>query len=123
MSTERSILIVDDFEATRAITKFTLQRVGYKVYEAADGQEALSLLGKSPIDLIITDLSMPNMDGLALTSALRTTSNYRYTPVLMLSTTSRELHKDDPRMSNLTGWITKPYTVTNFLSTVQKAIR
>ena len=83
---EKQILIVDDSESIREVVCFTLENAGHKVFSAIHGQDALQYLDGRHIDLVITDLHMPVMDGLGLIREIRKNPDYQYTPILYLTT-------------------------------------
>src|SRR5882724_11792383 len=84
------ILTVDDSASIRQMVNFTLKSAGYEVVQAVDGVEALAYAREHPVDLVLTDVNMPRMDGIALVRELRTLPDYRYTPVLFLTTESSQ---------------------------------
>ena len=90
----RKILSVDDSASIRQMVSFTLKKEGYDVIEAVDGNDALAKIKGASIDLVITDLHMPNLDGIGLIRALRAESTYRFTPIVMLTTESHAEKKD-----------------------------
>ena len=85
----KTILIVDDSESIREVVNFTLQNAGFEVFSAGNGIEAKELLDGRNIDLVITDLHMPEMDGIELIKHIRATSNYNRVPILFLTTESQ----------------------------------
>jgi len=121
---EKQILIVDDSASIRELLIFTLEKAGYKVIAAINGQDALKQLnGKKEIDLIITDLHMPIMDGLDLIKKVRNLDNYKYLPILFLTTESQVAKKDEARDAGATGWIVKPFSPEKFLAAITKLVR
>lgn len=119
----QTILIVDDFANTRYATRLVLERQGYTVFEAGDGQEALSVLDGKPVDLVITDYNMPQMNGVELIYEIRKISTYKYIPILLLSTETDEEKKQAAKEAGITGWIHKPFTFDRFLAIVKKALK
>lgn len=117
-----SILAVDDSASMRQMVSFTLKGAGYDVIEAADGAEALKLARGQPVNLVITDVNMPNMDGIALIRELRALPSYRFTPLLMLTTESSPEKKQQGKAAGATGWIVKPFNPGQLLSTVRKVL-
>ncbi len=115
----KRVLTVDDSKTMRDMVSFTLKGGGYETMEAGDGQEALSTLGDAPIDLIITDLNMPIMDGFELITKLRN-GQYKFTPILVLTTESELQKKDQGRTLGATGWIVKPFNPDKLLQVVKK---
>ncbi len=120
---KKTILLVDDFENTRYVTRITLRRYGYNILEAADGLEALKLFDGRKIDLLITDQNMPNMDGITLVEKIRSMKNYKYIPILLLTTEKSIEKKRRAQRAGITGWIQKPFTFKNFTKLVQKALK
>lgn len=117
------ILAVDDSASMRQMVSFTLQGAGHEVIEAADGAIALDLAKKSSgIDLVLSDVNMPNMDGLSLIKALRSESDYQFTPMLMLTTESTKDKKLEGKAAGATGWIVKPFNPDQLLSTINKVL-
>lgn len=117
---KKKVLTVDDSRTMREMVTFTLKSAGYDVVEAADGQQALSMLGTNKVDLIITDLNMPVMDGLTLIRKVRAIPTHRTLPILMLTTESDEKKKSEGRSAGATGWIVKPFNPDKLVSVVQK---
>jgi len=118
----RKILIVDDSIAMRQSTKFTLESGGFAVFEAGDGIQALKVFAENTADLIITDINMPNMDGITLIRELRGTEKARYTPILVLTTESQGPVIEQGKKAGATGWIVKPYTPERLLEIVGKVV-
>jgi two-component system, chemotaxis family, chemotaxis protein CheY len=119
----KTIITVDDSRSIRQLVAYTLTTAGYQVLEAGDGREGLEKLKTSKADLVITDLNMPNMDGIAMIRALRTLPSYKFVPILMLTTESQESKKSEGKSAGATGWIVKPFTPEQLLSTIQKVLR
>ncbi len=101
---------------------FTLRSEGYAVIEAADGQEGLDQAQRHTVDLVLTDLNMPRMDGLTLTRALRALPSYRTVPILMLTTESDDAMKMQGRAAGATGWLVKPFDPQKLLEVVKKVL-
>jgi two-component system chemotaxis response regulator CheY len=116
----KTIITVDDSMSIRETVKMTLQTVGYKVLTAEDGARGLQLCKQEKADLIITDLNMPNVDGITLITNLRALPQYRFTPILMLTTESNDEKKSAGKKAGATGWIVKPFDPARFLAVVQK---
>ncbi|WP_319801882.1 response regulator [Azospirillum canadense] len=119
-SVKKKVLTVDDSRTMRDMVAFTLKGAGYDVVEAGDGQQALTLIGTNKVDLVITDLNMPVMDGLTLIRRLRATPAHRTLPILMLTTEADESKKAEGRSAGATGWIVKPFNPDKLISVVQK---
>jgi len=117
-----AILAVDDSASMRQMVTFTLKGAGYQVTEAADGQEALNKAKTQQFDLIITDVNMPVMDGITFIKNLRGEANYKFTPMLMLTTESSGDKKAQGKAAGATGWIVKPFNPDQLLNTVKKVL-
>ncbi len=117
-----SILIVDDSTSMRQMVSFTLMGAGYEVVEATDGLGALEIAKTRPFELVVTDVNMPSMDGISLIRELRNLSDYKFTPILMLTTESGADRKHEGKAAGATGWIVKPFDPERLLSTVQKVL-
>ena len=115
------ILAVDDSASMRQMVRFTLSEEGYSVIEAADGREALSKLA-SPLHLVITDLNMPNLDGIGLIRGIRANPACKAVPIVMLTTESQEVRKQEGRSAGATGWIVKPFTRQQLVAVVKRLI-
>jgi two-component system chemotaxis response regulator CheY len=118
----RMVLAVDDSTSMRQMVKATLLSAGYDVVEAADGQEALDYARENPVDLVITDVNMPRMDGITLVSELRSLPSYRLTPVLLLTTESSMDKKMEGKKAGATGWIVKPFNPAQLLATLARVL-
>ena len=116
------ILAVDDSASMRQMVTFTLKGAGYEVVEAADGVEALAAAKSQSFNLVVTDVNMPNMDGITLIGELRKLPNYRFTPLLMLTTESGVDKKQQGKSAGATGWIVKPFNPEQLLATVKKVL-
>ena len=118
----RTIMTVDDSASARQMVSFTLQDAGYEVVEAKDGQDALSKLDSS-VGMIITDLNMPNMDGIELIRTIRGRAEFKFLPIVMLTTESQEEKKSEGKQAGATGWIVKPFKPPQILGVVQKLLK
>ena len=116
----KKILAVDDSKTMRDMICFTLRGAGYDVVEANDGEDALGKLGDSSVNLVITDINMPRLDGIGLIKKLRADPSYKSTPILVLTTESEGSKKDEGRQAGATGWIVKPFDPDQLLKVVQK---
>jgi two-component system chemotaxis response regulator CheY len=119
----RQILSVDDSASIRQMVSFTLNKAGYQVTEAVDGKDGLVKAEMKKVDLIITDLNMPNMDGIQMITAVRKLPGYGFTPILMLTTESQAEKKDAGRKAGATGWIVKPFNADQLIAVVQKLVK
>ncbi|OYU98922.1 MAG: response regulator [Verrucomicrobiales bacterium VVV1] len=118
----KKIITVDDAATMRKMVAFTLKGAGHEVLEACDGQEALTVLSQRPVDLVITDVNMPNMDGLELTRRLRALPAFARTPIILLTTESDPAKKQQGRAAGATGWIVKPFNQDQLLAIVAKVL-
>lgn len=119
----KTVLVVDDSVSMRQMVSFTLTGVGYEVIEAGDGKEAVDILnGGSKPYLVITDLNMPNMDGISLIKAVRGMAAHKFTPILMLTTESSADKKKEGQNAGATGWIVKPFNPEQMLATIKKVL-
>ncbi len=115
-----TILAVDDSASMRQMVGFTLKSAGYNVVEAVDGVDALAKAKTMKADIVITDVNMPNMDGIALIAELRALPDYKFIPILMLTTESGTGKKQEGKAAGATGWIVKPFNPDQLLSTVKR---
>ena len=118
----KTILSVDDSASMRQMVKLTLSTAGYQVVEAADGREALTKAKGGGINMVLTDLNMPNMDGLALIRELRTLPSYRGVPIVFLTTESDAGKKNEAKTAGATAWIVKPFQQDQLLNVVRKIL-
>ena len=117
------IIIVDDSPSVRYLVKFTLEKVGHIIITAVDGVDALIKLKISPVDMVLTDLDMPRMNGLTLIEELRkTTSTFKFVPIVMLSTISHSKLKAESKRAGATGWITKPFKPATLVKVIEKIL-
>lgn len=116
-------MTVDDSPSIRQMVGFTLRRPGFDVVEAVDGQDALTQLQQRPVDLLVTDLNMPRIDGIELIRRVRTLPHCRFIPILFLTTESQPEKKAAARAAGATGWIVKPFTPEQLVAVVNKVLR
>lgn len=114
------ILAVDDSVSMRQMVTFTLREAGHDVTEASDGAEALEKAKLEQFDLVLSDVNMPVMDGIELIKHLRALPNYRFTPILMLTTESGTDKKMQGKEAGATGWLVKPFNPDRLLATIAK---
>jgi two-component system, chemotaxis family, chemotaxis protein CheY len=117
-----TILAVDDSASMRQMVSFTLKGAGYTVVEAVDGLDALNKAKAQSFDCVVTDVNMPNKDGIALIKDLRALPNYKFTPMLMLTTESGMDKKQQGKEAGATGWIVKPFNPDQLLKTIKKVM-
>ena len=115
-------LVVDDSASIRAILGFTLRGAGFEVIEGVDGQDGLKKLESATVDLIITDLNMPVMDGITFIKQVRARPDTKYIPMLMLTTESHESLKLQGKAAGATGWIVKPVHPEKLLEVIAKVL-
>lgn len=118
----KSILSVDDSPSIREMVKYCLESAGYNITEAVDGEDGLNKARTKRFDLVLTDQNMPRMDGLSLIKSLRAMSDYKSTPILMLTTESGEEIKIQGRAAGATGWLVKPFAPQKLIDVVKKVI-
>lgn len=118
----RRILTVDDSPTIRRMIELTVKPAGYTVMEAADGQAALDLLKTNGVDLIISDINMPNINGIELIRRLRAQEKFSKTPILLLTTESDPAKKAEGKAAGATGWIVKPFKQDQLLEVVAKVL-
>ncbi len=117
-----SILAVDDSESMRQMVSFALKNAGHTVVEAVDGQDALAQAKTNKVNLVITDVNMPRMDGISLIKELRNLPDYKFTPILMLTTESTSEKKQQGKEAGATGWLVKPFNPDQLISTINRVL-
>ena len=118
----KTILIVDDSATIRQVVGMTLKGAGYEVMEASDGKDALNKLDGKKINLIISDVNMPNMDGITFVKEAKKLANYKFTPVIMLTTESKDSKKQEGQAAGAKAWVVKPFQPEQMLAAVAKLI-
>jgi two-component system chemotaxis response regulator CheY len=118
----KRIITVDDSASVRQMVSFTLKDAGYEVMEASDGRDALTKLNGSSVHMVITDLNMPNLDGIGLIKELRAQPAYKFIPIVMLTTESQDSKKQEGKSAGATGWIVKPFKSDQLLAVVRKVL-
>ena len=119
----KTILTVDDSASIRQMVKFTLTKEGYNVIEASDDKDALSKATGAVIDMVVTDLNMPNMDGITLIKELRAQAKFKFIPIIMLTTESQDSKKAEGKSAGATGWIVKPFQPEQLVNVTKKVLR
>jgi len=119
---EKNILIVDDSESIREILKSLLDKEGYTITTANNGSEALKISSNNQFDLIMTDLHMPKMDGIEFIAKVRTFENYKFIPILILTTETQQEEKNRAKEAGATGWIIKPFVPAKITSIVKRVL-
>jgi two-component system chemotaxis response regulator CheY len=118
----KTALIVDDSATMREMVSYTLKQAGFEPLTGSNGQEALDKLTGQQMDLIITDLNMPVMDGLSFIKAVRTRDEYKFVPILMLTTESQAEMKAQGKAAGATGWLVKPFNPEMLLQVIGKVV-
>jgi len=113
-----TVMVVDDSSSFRTVVTLALKRVGYGVVEASDGRDAVRKLDAQPIDLIVCDVNMPEMDGISFVRHVRGTVKHRRTPVIMLTTETSDAKKQAGRDVGANAWITKPFQPSKLVEMV-----
>jgi two-component system, chemotaxis family, chemotaxis protein CheY len=116
------IMAVDDSASMRRMVSFTLKSAGFEVIEAEDGVEAFNRAKDETVDLVVTDVNMPNLDGISLIRELRSLPSYKFVPILMLTTESSADKKQQGREAGATGWIVKPFNPERLIATINKVL-
>ena len=116
----KTIMVVDDSISIRQVVGLALKQAGYDVIEGCDGRDALAKLTGQKVNLIISDVNMPNMDGISFVRELKTRAAYKFTPVLMLTTESQEDKKEQGKAAGARAWMVKPFKPEALLAAVQK---
>ncbi|MDO8457734.1 MAG: response regulator [Burkholderiaceae bacterium] len=118
----KTILIVDDSSSLRQVVSITLKGAGYNVIEACDGKDALTKLNGQKIHLIISDVNMPNMDGITFVTEAKKLPAYKFTPIIMLTTEAGESKKQAGQAAGARAWVIKPFQPAQMLGAVSKLI-
>lgn len=117
------IMTADDSTSIRQMVSFTLTQAGYEVVQAVDGQDAVNKLGNTHVDMLITDLNMPNLDGFGLIQQVRAMPQFKFMPIIMLTTESQGDMKQKGKAVGATGWIVKPFKPEQLLAVIKKVLR
>lgn len=118
----KTILTADDSASMRELVSFTLRNAGYNVVEAVDGRDALAKIASSAPQMLITDLNMPNVDGLELIRQVRALPQCKYIPIVMLTTESEDAKKQAGRAAGASGWIIKPFRSEQLVMVAKKLL-
>jgi two-component system, chemotaxis family, chemotaxis protein CheY len=116
----KTIMIVDDSASMRQVVGIALKGAGYAVLEGRDGKDALSKLTGQKVNLIISDVNMPNMDGISFVKAVKQLPAYKFTPIIMLTTESEESKKREGQAAGAKAWVVKPFKPEQLLGAIQK---
>jgi two-component system chemotaxis response regulator CheY len=118
----KTIMIVDDSASLRQVVSISLRGAGYDVIEGCDGVDALKKLTGQKIHLIISDVNMPNMDGITMVKAIKALPAYKFTPIVMLTTESQAEKKLEGQAAGAKAWVVKPFNPPQLLAVVQKLV-
>ena len=118
----KTILVVDDSASLRQVVSIALKGAGYDVIEGCDGKDALTKLDGRKIHLIISDVNMPNMDGISFVKAVKQLPAYKFTPVIMLTTEAGDSKKQEGQAAGAKAWVVKPFVPAQMLAAVSKLI-
>ena len=119
---EKKVLAVDDSATIRTSISFVLKQAGYEVVEAIDGVDGLDKAKADKFNLVITDIIVPNMDGIEMIKQLRGTEGYKFIPIIALTTENQDTKMQEGKAAGATGWIVKPFTSEKLLAIVKKII-
>lgn len=119
---DKKILAVDDSISIRKSISFVLTQEGYEVVEAVDGVDGFAKAKEDKFNLVITDINMPNMDGIEMIKQIRQTEGYKFTPIIALTTENQDSKMQEGKAAGATGWIVKPFTSEKLLAIVKKII-
>lgn len=118
----KTIMIVDDSASLRQVVGIALRGAGYEVLEASDGKDALGKLKGQKVHLMISDVNMPNMDGISFVKAVKQIPAYKFTPVVMLTTESQDAKKKEGQEAGAKAWVLKPFKPEQMIGVVQKLV-
>ena len=116
----KTIMVVDDSASLRTVVGLALKGAGYQVIEGCDGADALSKLGGQKVYLIVTDLNMPKLNGIEFVKQVKQLPNYKFTPIIMLTTEAQEAKKREGQAAGIKAWVTKPFTPEVLIGAVSK---
>jgi len=118
----KSIMVVDDSASLRQAVGIALRGAGYEVIEACDGKDGLAKLTGQKVNLIISDVNMPNMDGFAFVKAVKAMASYKFTPIIMLTTENQDAKKREGQAAGAKAWVVKPFQPVQLLAAVEKLV-
>ncbi len=118
-----TVMTVDNSASMRQIVVFTLRNAGYQVIEADDGIQALNIAKNNKVDVVVTDLNIPGMDGINLIKQLRQLPSYKSTPMLMLSAETTAEKQQESKLAGATSWLVKPFNPEHLFATIKKALQ
>jgi two-component system chemotaxis response regulator CheY len=118
----KTIMIVDDSSSLRQVVGIALRKAGYEVLEACDGKDGLDKLTGQKVHMIVSDVNMPNMDGISFVKAVKQLAAYRFTPIAMLTTETTDEKKQAGKDAGAKAWVVKPFKPEQLLAVVQKLV-
>ena len=118
----KTVLVVDDSASIRQVVGLTLKGAGYDVIEGSDGRDALSKLTGQKVHLIISDVNMPNMDGITFVKEVKKLAAYKFTPIIMLTTESQESRKQEGQAAGARAWVVKPFQPAQMMAAAAELI-
>jgi two-component system chemotaxis response regulator CheY len=118
----KKILVVDDSAVIRQVEQTVLGKAGYDVETASGGNEAFTKMEGSSFNLVLTDLNMPDLDGVSLIKRARADSKHRHTPIVLITTESKDAKKQEGRLAGATAWVVKPFSADQLLNVVRRVI-
>ena len=118
----KTVLIVDDSSMMRMMVGDTLRQAGYRVVEAANGEEGVQQLNRLDVQMLITDYNMPRMNGIALVQKMRGMKQHRFTPILVLTTEAEDVRKQEGKAAGATGWVVKPFDPARLINVVNRLL-
>lgn len=116
----KTLMVVDDSASLRQVVSIALKSAGYDVVEASDGQDALNKLDGRKLHLVICDVNMPVMDGISFVRQMKQRPQYKFVPVIMLTTESQEAKKQEGQAAGARAWVVKPFKPDQMLNAVAK---
>jgi two-component system chemotaxis response regulator CheY len=118
----KTILVVDDSSSLRQVVGIALKGAGYDVIEACDGKDALGKISGQKVHLIISDVNMPNMDGITFVKEVKKIPEHKFVPIIMLTTESQEAKKQEGQAAGAKAWVVKPFQPAQMLTAVSKLV-
>ena len=119
---KKTIMTVDDSASVRMMVSFTLSELGFDIVEAANGRDALKKLRNQSMDLMITDVNMPELDGIGLVKAVRDMPEHRFTPIIILTTEAGDEKRRAGKQAGATGWVVKPFVPEQLVTAVRRVL-
>ncbi len=119
----KTVLVVDDSASMRQLVGFALKSAGYEVVAAVHGKDALDKVNGTKVEMVVTDLNMPEMDGIELIKQLRAKPESKFTPIVMLTTESQEAKKQEGKQAGASGWLVKPFKPEELVDIVKRFVK